>query len=85
VFVLSISLTMTKGCHVCFYSRYERQKLNQTQPLMSTRKVTDLKSVFCQRVLLYTEVLSVIMWGFFLLAEEAPGEGDFCLLGQHLV
>lgn len=69
----------------CFYSRYKRQKLNQTQPLMTTEKFGNPKGFLCQRVLSYTEVSSVIMWMFFLLAEEAVGKVDFCLLGWHPV
>lgn len=85
----SICLAVTNCCHICFYSRYERQKLIQTQPLISTGKFMGLKSTFCQKAALHVEIFPVIIhWFFFpflfffLLAEEALGKRDFWLPGR---
>lgn len=83
VFYLSISLT--NCCHIYFYSRYERQKLNQTPNHWWVWRSSWIQRVFSVKGHCYTQVFSVIMWGIFLLAEKALGKGDFCLLEWHLV
>lgn len=79
VFYLSISLT--NCCHIYFYSRYERQKLNQTQPLMSLEKFMDPKSVLCQRALLYTGILSHYV-DFFSACWKGTGQRGFLSAGM---